>query len=215
MKTAILELIASRICHDLISPTSAIHNGIEFAEEMGFEEAGAEAFELISQSVKVASSRLQVFRIMYGMGGKDAGVKPEDIHKIFGELLDAEGKTKQDWDPYGNIGLSERPIGYAKIMMAALILGLECLPKGGLLKMEQGPNDSCVITATGVNATIRDQVVESLEHSLSEDELDARTVHAYATSLLASEYGFKVKMQASADSGSADEKAIILTIDLA
>lgn len=210
MKTAILELIASRICHDLISPTSAIQNGIEFAEEMGFEDAGAEAFELIAQSVKVASSRLQVFRIAYGMGGRDVGIKPEDIHEIFGNLLAADGKTTQNWDPFSPIGFDERPEGYAKVLMSSLLLALECLPKGGEITINAISPSECEIQATGVSAFIRDNVVESLKHDIAIDDLDARTVHAYASSLLANEYGFTISMQAK--EGSDDPKTVLINI---
>ena len=32
--TTLLELLASRICHDLVSPVGAINNGIEFMEDL-------------------------------------------------------------------------------------------------------------------------------------------------------------------------------------
>jgi histidine phosphotransferase ChpT len=31
--TTLLELLSSRICHDLVSPVGAINNGIEFMED--------------------------------------------------------------------------------------------------------------------------------------------------------------------------------------
>ena len=56
LNAAVLELLASRICHDLISPVGAVNNGVEFLEEMG-ADAGAEAIQLIAHSARQASVR--------------------------------------------------------------------------------------------------------------------------------------------------------------
>ena len=85
ISAAVLELLASRICHDLISPVGAVNNGVEFLEEMG-ADAGAEAIQLIAHSARQASVRLQAFRICYGTGGRDSNIKPEDIKKAFEAL---------------------------------------------------------------------------------------------------------------------------------
>ncbi len=36
----IVELIASRICHDLVSPVGAISNGVELMQELGVDTGG-------------------------------------------------------------------------------------------------------------------------------------------------------------------------------
>ena len=67
--------VASRICHDLISPVGAINNGVEFMEEMGEDpEQRKDALGLISHSASQASAKLQAFRIAYGAGGRDNNV---------------------------------------------------------------------------------------------------------------------------------------------
>ena len=37
MDIRVIEFLASRMCHDLISPIGAVHNGVEFMQEMGAE----------------------------------------------------------------------------------------------------------------------------------------------------------------------------------
>ena len=66
--THVLEILASKICHDLISPIGAVNNGVELMEEMG-PDAGPEATGLIAYSAHQASAKLQVFRVAYGVGG--------------------------------------------------------------------------------------------------------------------------------------------------
>ena len=34
----VLELLASRICHDLVSPVGAVNNGVELMQELGCEQ---------------------------------------------------------------------------------------------------------------------------------------------------------------------------------
>ncbi len=56
MDIAVLELLASRICHDLISPVGAVHNGVEFLEESGVT-GGEDAIGLISHSAQMAAAQ--------------------------------------------------------------------------------------------------------------------------------------------------------------
>lgn len=57
-------LLASRICHDLISPIGAIANGLELME-MGGTPDGPE-FQLIQDSVRNANGKLLFFRLAFG-----------------------------------------------------------------------------------------------------------------------------------------------------
>ena len=51
MATEIAALIASRICHDLISPIGAIGNGMELMALSSGQEQSSPELDLISQSV--------------------------------------------------------------------------------------------------------------------------------------------------------------------
>lgn len=192
IKTLVLELLASRVCHDLISPVGAINNGIEFLEEMG-PEAGQEAVDLIAHSAKTASARLLAFRIGYGLGGRDPSVKPSDVKDVFDNLITLENKVTQTWDADGDIGFEERPEGFAKLLMGALLLVAECLPKGGEIVVTPGdrPNMT-VVKGTGEDAAPRAHFVEALELSMTPEEIEPILVHPYVLGLLAKQYDLKV-----------------------
>ena len=66
MATEIAALIASRICHDLISPIGAIGNGMELMALSSGQEQSSPELDLISQSVENANARIRFFRIAYG-----------------------------------------------------------------------------------------------------------------------------------------------------
>lgn len=191
---AVLELLASRICHDLISPVGAINNGIEFLEEMG-ADAGEDAIKLIAHSARQASVRLQAFRICYGAGGRDSNIKPEDIKKAFEALTEADGKIAQSWDPHADLGFSDQPSGYCKILMGVMMLGAECLPKGGIIRVKAGDGEETVISAEGQDAVVRDGVEDAMAQASDPATLDPRLVHPFAISALASSYNLKISVK--------------------
>ncbi len=198
MNTIALELLASRICHDLISPIGAIHNGLEFMTEMGMENSD-EALDLIGYSARMASARLQIFRIVYGAGGHDAGIEPRDIHKVFEELLAVDAKVKQDWDPEADLGFSPLPQDYCKILTGALMMAIEAIPKGGALTVTPAPNGGTLITATGESAFIRDYTEEALSHLLPLQDIDPRLVHPYVLGALSKECGLSITIEKTDD----------------
>lgn len=191
---SVLELLASRICHDLISPVGAINNGVEFMQDMG-PEAGDDALELISYSASQAAAKLQAFRIAYGAGGRDPNMKPEDIQKAFSGLVTAEGKISQSWDPFGPLGPKPLPLGFCKMLMCSMMLAMETLPKGGTIYVKPGEGRQTLIIAEGTGAMVRDNVDEALKAEIAVEDLDPRLVHPYAIGVIAGNYGFSLKLQ--------------------
>lgn len=187
---AVLELMASRICHDLISPVGAVNNGVEFLQEdMGGDPD--EAIALIAMSAQNAGARLQVFRLAYGTGGRDSTIKPEDVHKVFENLLVIEEKVKQDWDPLTTFTGYDRPEGFSKILICGLLLTHEALPKGGVITVSH-EGGVTTITGTGPDANIRPQVEQALKRRIDVSAIDPRLVHPYVCGVMAAQYGFSL-----------------------
>lgn len=195
-QAAILELLASRICHDLISPVGAINNGIEFMEDAGDDpESIKQASELIAHSAQAAAARLQAFRIAYGAGGRDGNLKPEDIQKTFGALTKSDGKVRQSWDPFSSLGIDAKLPGFCKVLMGAMMLAQECLPKGGTVYVEPGSSTETWIRAEGEGAVVRENVEQALARSLPPEDIDPRLVHPYALALIAESYGLIILLK--------------------
>src|SRR3977135_3090078 len=80
----VVELLAARLCHDLIGPVAAIGNGAELLadEEPDFLQ---DAIALVGESARKANRRLQFYRFAYGFsGGELAGLPP---HRLFTPLF--------------------------------------------------------------------------------------------------------------------------------
>lgn len=59
-------LIGSRICHDLISPIGAIHNGIELLMLGQTKDVPDEEMSLIFDSCRHAENKVKFFRLAFG-----------------------------------------------------------------------------------------------------------------------------------------------------
>ncbi len=188
----ILEIMASKICHDLISPVGAVANGVEILEEMG-PDAGEDVSQLIAYSAAQANAKLKALRLAYGMGGADSSIIAEDVHKIFGEYIAGEARVQQKWDPHADIGLQPQA-GFAKTLISALILATEALPKGGVISVTADGEDTTLITGEGENAHFRDGYLNALAGKTLETELEPQQAHAYITGLLMKNYGFDIKV---------------------
>lgn len=192
--TGILELMASKVCHDIISPIGAVNNGIEFLTEMG-DQVDEEVVNLISFSASQASAKLKAYRMAYGAGGADDSIKPEEVHQAIEAIVGEEKKVMQEWDPYGELGYGDdRPKAFCKMLICGLILAMECLPKGGALEVKPGDGNETIVVAKGVNASIRERTGEALEQKIPRDALEPKYVHPYLMGLLGSAYGYSATM---------------------
>jgi len=207
----ILEILTSKVCHDLISPIGAVNNGVEFMQEMGVEEAG-DGLDLIAFSAQQAASKLTAYRMAYGAGGADNSIKPEDVYNIIQDIVGAEDKITQDWDKDAPIGLNEetfeRPNGFGKILICSLLLAMDCLPKGGVLSVTHEGDKDFTVIAKGTNANFRGGTKEALTRSISSEALEPKNVHPYVMGLLLEQYGF------SASLDEIDDQSVAIAITL-
>ncbi len=123
-------LIASRICHDLISPIGAIGNGVELLT-MESGSATRPEFALISASVANANARIRLFRIAFGTASGDQRIARNEVLSILTDLGHA-GRITFAWTSHGD--LSRREVR----LVFLLLLCLEtALPYGGRVEVTQ------------------------------------------------------------------------------
>lgn len=196
----VLELIASRICHDLVSPVGAVNNGVELMQELG-EDAGAEAVKLIADSAQNASIRLKAFRLCYGAAGTDKNVGFKEIKDAFTDLIKS-GRVQIDFEQDLGVKFSMPPRGFFKCLLNLLILAEECNHGEGRIAVSavEG-NKGMRIVVTGKNPSFRDGAESGLKTTTAPDDLDARSVHAYITGKFAEYFGLKIDWKAQAELG--------------
>jgi histidine phosphotransferase ChpT len=179
----VVELLAARLCHDLIGPVSAIGNGVELMadEEPEFVR---DAVALVGQSARKASRCVQFYRFAYGFsGGGLTGPAPC--------LLAAELFVDTPIDCDYRAAACALPLDQQKLACAMLALAGEGLPRGGRLVVGAGAIGP-QIDATGAGPGPLPEVRAALALAVSTAELTSRTVGGYFTGLLAEALGWRL-----------------------
>ena len=147
-------LLCSRVCHDLISPTGAIVNGLEVLEEkQSDEETKTFALDLIKKSARTASARLQFCRLAFGAAGSaGAQIDLGDAENMARGFIE-DDKTKLTW----NLPRALLPKNRVKLLLNMLVIAGQTIPRGGTLTVDpvgEGESMGFRITAAGLNARI-------------------------------------------------------------
>ena len=185
-------LLCSRVCHDLISPTGAIVNGLEVLEEGSDEETKEFALDLIKKSAKTASARLQFCRIAFGAGGSaGAQIDLGDAEKMARGFID--DKIKLTW----NLPRALLPKDRVKLLLNMLIIAIGTIPRGGTLTIDpigDGESTGFRLTSSGLNARVPPAVPGLLAGNSEHGTIDAHAIQPFYTGLLAKACGVGVSL---------------------
>jgi histidine phosphotransferase ChpT len=192
-------LLCSRVCHDLISPTGAIVNGLEVLEDKASdEETKTFALDLIKKSAKTASARLQFCRLAFGAAGSaGAQIDLGDAQAMARGFIE-DDKTKLTW----NLARVLLPKNRVKLLLNMLIIAGQTIPRGGMLTVDpigEGETMSFRIVASGLNARIPQAVPALLEGTSESGSVDAHAIQPFYAGLLARACGLKVALEAEGD----------------
>jgi histidine phosphotransferase ChpT len=191
-------LLCSRICHDLISPTGAIVNGLEVLEEDGDAETKSFAMDLIKKSARTASARLQFCRIAFGAAGSaGAQIDTGDAETMARGFME-DDKLKLTW----NVPRMLLPKNRVKLLLNMLVVATATIPRGGTLTVEavgSGDGTGFRIAATGMNARIPAHVPGLLEGKAENGSVDAHAIQPFYTGLLAKACGLAVDLSVNGD----------------
>lgn len=199
----ITELLCSHLCHELISPVTAVNNGLELigAGAGGLE---TEAIELTRHSAAEASRRLQFYRLAYGhAAGFDAARGLAEARDLSKGLL-AGSKIGLEWSDGGVTGAQIGKAG-VKLLLNLVALAREALPRGGTIAVALGgaPGFACTVAAGGAGARLTPEIQAAMASGAAVENLTPRTVHAYLVAAIAGRLGADLAV----DSGTADKVA--------
>lgn len=187
----VVELLSSRICHDLVSPVAAISNGIELLGELGADGL-QDSMGLLAHASRQASVRLQAFRLAYGAGGSEALVSGKMIYESFMNYVESD-KVKLEWDLMNAVPEEDLNPGFFKILFNAMLFARECLIRGGTVAVTKD-GMSMTVTATGETVTVREGMTEALRGEMAVADLTPKTVHAYVTHAFSEHFGFPLTL---------------------
>jgi len=192
-------LLCSRVCHDLISPTGAIMNGLEVLEDKeNDQETKTFALDLIKRSAKTASARLQFCRLAFGAAGSAGAQIDLGDAQNMGQAFIEDDKTKLIW----NLPRQLLPKNRVKLLLNMLIIAGQTIPRGGTLVVEPAdadPSTGFRITASGLNARIPQALPVLLEGSSENGSIDAHAIQPFYAGLLARACGLKVELKSEGE----------------
>ncbi len=191
----VVELLSSKLCHDLISPVSAINNGVELIEDIGGSVV-EEAMKLIGDSAALGAKRLRLYRLAYGRAGSEENLGVKDVRPVI-EAYFTGGKIVLNWPEETLREEIASTRGAMKTLINLMIFGEEILAYGGAiaLKASDEGNDvkSLKIEVSGRAAQLNDGLKAALEGSTPVEELTPRTVQAYITGRFAEHFDLKIQ----------------------
>ncbi len=133
-------LVASRLCHDLISPIGAIGNGLELLDMAGPEPEVERG--LIGDAVAQANARLRFFRISFGMADSTHRLGPAEVSGVLRDVT-RTGRVLIDW---------QVPVDLPRAEVRRAFLLIQCvetaLAYGGAMTVTR-PNGHWLIEAEG------------------------------------------------------------------
>lgn len=196
----IAQLLCSRLCHDLAGTSGAVNAGLELLLDPGaLSEDGPDGpLGLVSSSARQLNQKLSYYRVAFGFGGGQSGtLEVQQISDLASDFF-APSNVSLDWS-LGNGAETPvvLPAGSGKLLLNLLLLGAECLPRGGTLSvrlvvMEEGIG--AAVSAQGQAARIKDDTRPALNPETPAETLTAYTVQGHFTALLAAELGCSLEL---------------------
>ncbi|MGR3501271.1 histidine phosphotransferase family protein [Pseudaestuariivita sp.] len=123
-------LLASRICHDLISPIGAINNGLELMTMTASGPASPEMV-LIQDSCRSASARIRFFRIAFGLATMNQRMGAGELRSILADFTEG-ARLRVTWGPDGDAAREGAQLAF---------LGILCcetsMPFGGTIRVDE------------------------------------------------------------------------------
>jgi histidine phosphotransferase ChpT len=195
-KLRLLHLLCSRICHDLITPVSAINNGFELLGE-DLSRLDKETSALIQQSAQSAAQRLMMFRAGYSYGGQYLLSTFEKTEQLLNMHLGFH-KIYFNWSTIDDdkVLIGTQQSQWGRILVNLVNIFTEVALDGGELTLSfinQEEYVSAKIALRGDLSELRQEVVLALEGSLAEQDVTVQSIQSYLTFLLMDTVPIKTK----------------------
>lgn len=207
----VAQLLCSRLCHDLVGSSGAIHNGIELMSEDGGTDPAA--LSLIAASATHLNNRLAFYRVAFGLGGGGPTMTLDAAKALVLGVI-ASHRVEVDWriEPRKRDGRNQSLLAdEIRLVLGLVLIGADALPRGGTLRVR------CVRTAAGTEANVAargaraglpENLLAAMNPDVPSDSLTPRTVHGYFTASLARRLGAAVAMETA----NADEVALAVSL---
>jgi histidine phosphotransferase ChpT len=182
--------LAARMCHDFISPASAIVSGLDLLEDPSAQDMRDDAMNLIGASARKLADQLAFTRVAFGASASAETFDARELERlaagVFGHM-----RAELNWaveTPAVNKPTARALLNLAQMAGAAL-------PTGGVAHVravEEGASTAIAIEAVGPRARLRAEVLSGLRGEGPGEGLHGHWVQAYYVYLFLTDAGGRV-----------------------
>ena len=185
--------LAARMCHDFISPASAIVSGLDLLEDPSAQDMRDDAMELIASSARKLSDLLQFNRVAFGASATAETFDARELERLAQGVF-ATLRADLDWqvEPAG----VNKPAARALLNLAQMAGAV--LPTGGTVRAvaaEQSGALAITLRATGPKSRLRPEVLGGLRGEGPGEGLHGHWVQAYYVYLFVRDAGGHVSTE--------------------
>ena len=194
--TELAAMLAARLCHDFISPASAIASGLDLLEDPTAQDMRDDAMGLIAQSARKLVDMLAFARVAFGASASAEEFDVRELEALARGVF-AHVRPELEWNvepPVLNKAAARAILNLAQIAAGAL-------PMGGLAKVRVVEADGQVVISIDAEgcARLRPEVLSGLRGEPLDGALGGHWVQAYYLYLLLRDAGGQVAAEAGDD----------------
>jgi histidine phosphotransferase ChpT len=190
-------LVAARLCHDFISPASAIVSGLDLLEDPSAQDMREDAMSLIASSARKLADLLQFTRVAFGASASAENFDSRELEKLAQGVF-AHVRPTLDWA----IPPSTMNKATARAILNIAQIAASALPAGGKATLRAVvAEDRVAITAhaAGPRARLRPEVLAGLKGEALTEGLGGPWVQAAYLNALVRAAGGQVGVELGED----------------
>lgn len=153
-------LLAAKICHDLLSPASAMSSALDLLDDPDQADMREDALSLVGNSGRKITAQLAFMRVAFGASAAAHTFSSEELRKLTKSVF-ADMRAELDWAAVP-AALNKAA---ARTVLNLAQLGGGALPRGGAVTVtavEEGAWLALSVVAQGSRARLRAEAVRGL-----------------------------------------------------
>jgi histidine phosphotransferase ChpT len=185
--------LAARMCHDFISPASAIVSGLDLLEDPTAQDMREEAMGLIASSARKLADLLAFCRVAFGASASAQTFDARELEALARGVF-AHMRAELDWaveTPAVNKPTARTLLNLAQMAGAALPTG----GKASIGAVQLGGGVAITAEAVGPRARLRPEVLAGLRGQDAGDGLHGHWVQARYVHLFVADAGGSVSAE--------------------
>ena len=189
--------LAARLCHDMISPVSAIVSGLDLLEDPSAQDMRDDAMNLIAQSARKLAAALSFARVAYGASASAETFDPRELETLTRGVF-THVRAELDWA----VDAGRLPKPAARALLNLAVLGATALPTGGQARLtvaESGAELRVELDARGPRARLRPEALAGLNGEAMGEGLASQWVQPFYLATLVREAGGSLAVAAETD----------------